>query len=163
MTTADTAAPVPAYRPTPRDHAYVDATRRWLALQPSLATRTKLAELAGISRTALSSYEAHKPRMAGVRAQLAGNERRDVQWEHILDRAYWRALAGDVQWALFFAKASGRMGLSSEGQPLQAEGPTIVHVHVPRPELLPAPGDYAKPVQGTATLLHTDVLDLTRR
>lgn len=166
MTADVAAAPAtparPAWRPSPRDWQYVEALKHWLTLPAHQATRAKLAELAGLHKGALSLFERHPRRQGWLRDQLGDQGRRDGQWEQIVDRAYWRALAGDVQWAIFFAKATGRFTLSDAVRPEhEPGGPLLVQVHIPRPELMPAPAE-ARALDPVG-LVTTDVLDLTRR
>lgn len=154
----------PVFRPRDNDYRYVEALKLWLAqAQQQHMTRTKLAEMAGMPRCKLSAFEAHPGRMAWVRTQLAG-ERRDDQWERMVDRAFHRGLVeGKIEWALFFARATGRFGpgetVHSLGQGPTA-GPTVVLMQIPRPQELP---EAPRPVGASSTVPMHDILDLTRR
>lgn len=157
----DRAAAAPAYRPNARDYQYVEALKAWLSLPSQTATRARLAAMAGMPANKLAAYESHPARMAWVRSELAG-DRRDDQWERLVDRALYRAMDGKIEWALFFARAIGRFGPTENAASLAngptSAGPSVLIFQIPRPEpLLEGP----KPVGASSTIPHDDILDLT--
>lgn len=94
------------FRPGARDWAYLNAVKQTLK-EPGTSPRTRLMQLAGFkTRAGLLQFERCAERMAWVADQLrAGHEQ---EWELLVEAAYTRAMAGDFQWAMFFAQAIGR-------------------------------------------------------
>ena len=121
----------PPYRAGPRDHRYIAGLREVLR-DPGSAPRTRLAQLTGIARNKLASFERHPGRMAWVREQLAAD--RDDEWERLVTLAYHRAMAGDVKRALFYAQAIGKFGLPFDRVATNAAGPGARDHHDAHPE-----------------------------
>jgi hypothetical protein len=115
------------FRPAVRDWQYLHALREVLR-DPGHAPRAKMLQMMGLrDRSALVRMEANARRMAWVREQQSG-ERRETQWEHILDRAYAHAVSAGAQHAhqymAFFGKATMRLADTSAGaSPFGGEQP----------------------------------------